>query len=134
MVTKANGGSLISNSIAEATMVPMRLASRRARPTSGMSLFARAIIDHLGALLFHALVGLDHDAVLAVGVAQRQPALVAVAHLGDVVILSAQRRHRDVLRDHHVVAQQPRLGITPDGARRDEATRDVADLGRPADG
>src|SRR6478672_4033726 len=134
MVTKANGGSLISNSIAEATMVPMRLESRRARPTSGMSLFARALIDHLGALLFHQLVGLDHVALLDVGVAQRQTALVAVAHLGDVVLLSAQRLHRDVLRDHHVVAQQPRLGITPDGARRDEATRDVADLRRPEDG
>src|SRR6476659_6502590 len=134
MVTKANGGSLISNSIAEATMVPMRLESRRARPTSGMSLFARALIDHLGALLFHQLVGLDHVALLDVGVAQRQTALVAVAHLGGGRILSKQRLHRDVLRDHHVVAQQPRLGITPDGARRDEATRDVADLRRPEDG
>ena len=38
MVTKANGGSLISNSIAEATTVPMRLESRRARPTSTMTL------------------------------------------------------------------------------------------------
>src|SRR3984893_2592988 len=48
MVTKANGGSLIWNSIAEATMVPMRLESRRARPTSTMALVAQALIaEHL---------------------------------------------------------------------------------------
>src|SRR6267378_3128199 len=144
MVTKASGGSLIWNSIAEATMVPMRLDSRRARPTSTMALVAQALINHgarrasahqpcrssrkrsstmplfaqalinhaalrasahradrsSGALLLHQLVGLDDVAFFDVGVAQRETALVAVAPLGDVVLLPAQRLHRHALRDH----------------------------------
>src|ERR1700752_531436 len=130
MVTKPNGGSLIANSIAEATMVPMRLESRRARPTSGMSLFARALIDHLGALLFHQLVRLDHVALLDVGVAQRQTALVRVAHLGDVVLLAAKRLHGEVLGHHDAVPQQPGFGVPADDARCDKAAGDEADLRR----
>src|SRR4051812_32272654 len=123
MVTKANGGSLISNSIAEATMVPMRLANLRARAGSLISALRASAHRPLGPLFLDQLIGLDDVAFLDVRVRQRQTAFVAVADLGDIVLLATQRRHGEVLRDNDVVTQQPRLGVAANDARLDEATR-----------
>src|SRR5271154_4123483 len=133
MVTKARGGSLISNSMAEATMVPMRLESLRARPTSTIDTPRASARRHLRAGLLDEFVRLDDVAFLDVVVRQRQTTLVAVAHLGGIVLLPLQRRDGDGLGHHHVVAEQAGLGVAPDDARGDEAAGDVADLGRPED-
>src|SRR6266545_1888848 len=77
---------------------------------------------------------LDHVPDLDVAVAgQHQTALESLADLVHVVLLAAQRRQVEVVRDHGVVAQQPGLGVAPDDAADDHATRDVADLGGPED-
>src|SRR3954452_16733492 len=134
MVTKAKGGSLISNSMTEATMVPMRLDSRRARPTSTTMLLEQALAGHhLGAHLLDQLVRLDDVAFLDVVVRQRETTLVTVADLGDVVLLPLQRRDGDGLGHHDVVADEPCLGVAPDDAGGYEAASDVADLRRPED-
>src|SRR4051794_34821951 len=127
MVTKANGGSLISNSIAEATMVPMRLESLRALPTSTITKL------HSRTRLLDELVGLDDVAFLDVVARQGKTTLVAVANLGGIVLLPLQRRDGDRLGHHDVVAEQTRLGVASHDARGDEAAGDVADLGRPED-
>src|SRR3954463_12453559 len=70
----------------------------------------------------------DLDVVV---VAQRDTALEALAHLGDVVLEPAQPRDRDVVGDNGAVAHQPGLGVAHDRAGADDATGDVADLARP---
>src|SRR5439155_1544602 len=65
--------------------------------------------------------------------AERQTALEALADLGDVVLLPAQRRQVEVVGHHVAVADQARLGVAPDHTADHHAAGDVADLGRAED-
>src|SRR6478735_4365947 len=71
-----------------------------------------------------------HDVALldVVEAAERQTALEALADLGHVVLLPAQRRQVEVVGRHVAVADEPRLGVATDDTARDHAAGDVADL------
>src|SRR5262249_10052079 len=58
-------------------------------------------------------------------------ALVALAHLGHVVLFPSQRGDRQVVDDNDVVAQQPGLGVAAHDAGGDQAAGDDADLRGP---
>src|SRR3954451_476271 len=82
----------------------------------------------VGRLLAH-LEGLDD--VLDLDVVERpeaDTALVALAHLGDVVLEPAQRLHGQVVGDDDAVAQQPGLEVPVDRAVAHDRTGHVADL------
>src|ERR687895_2685798 len=80
-------------------------------------------------LLAH-LEGLDDVADLDVAVvAEGETALEALADLDHVVLEPPQRADRQVLGDHHAVAQQAAPGIAPDLAGHHEATGNRADPG-----
>src|SRR5664280_2178500 len=86
----------------------------------------------LGAGLLAQLVGLDH--VLDLDVVERaQPdtALVAVAHLRDVVLEAPQRVDGQVVGDHDAVPDQPGLAVAHDRPRAHQGTGDVADARHP---
>ena len=78
-------------------------------------------------LLAH-LPGLNNVAFGDVLVTQRDTALVALADLGDVVLLATQGRDLEVLGDNHTVAHQASLGAALDRAGADDRTGDVAEL------
>src|SRR5205085_2571739 len=72
------------------------------------------------------LEGLDDVAGPDVGVVrQRDAALEPLAHLGGVVLLAPERADAR-LGDDDTLAQQPGLGVAPDAASGDHATRDDA--------
>src|SRR5690606_28772961 len=56
------------------------------------------------------------------------PALEALADLGDVVLEPAQRLDREPVGDHDAVADDPGLRVARDGAAPHEHTGDVAEL------
>ena len=78
-------------------------------------------------LLAH-LPGLNDVAFGDILVTQRDTALVALADLGDVVLLATQGLDLEVLGDNHTVAHQASLGSALDRAGADDRTGDVAEL------
>src|SRR3954452_466279 len=80
------------------------------------------------------LEGLHDIAFLDVlEVAQDQTALEALADLGDVVLLAAQRGQVEVVRHDRAVPDHPHLRVAADHAAGDHAAGDVADPGRAED-
>src|SRR4051794_31218411 len=80
------------------------------------------------------LEGLHDIALLDVVVAaDHQTALEALADLGDVVLLTPQRRQVGALDHDGAVADQTHLGVAPQQAAGDHAAGDVADLGAAED-
>src|SRR5690606_5582085 len=89
--------------------------------------------NSVAGLLLH-LEGLDHVALRDVdALAEADTALEALADLGDVVLLAAQRLDGELLLDHDAVAHQAGLGIAADGPGPHDRTGDVADLGGAED-
>src|SRR3954469_22445224 len=88
--------------------------------------------DYLAARLLPHLEGLDGIADLDV-VERPEPdtALEPFADLGGVVLEPPQRLHREVAVDDDAVADQPGLGVAPDGAGTHDRTGDVAYPGNP---
>src|SRR5262249_26984639 len=85
------------------------------------------------ARLLPHLEGLDNVTDLDVVVADADTALEALADLGRVVLEAPQRRHGEVVGDHHAVPDQPRLAVAVDRAGLDHRAGDVADARHPED-
>ena len=83
--------------------------------------------ESVTSLLAH-LPGLNDVASGDILVTQRDTALVALADLGDIVLLATQGRDLEVLGDNHTVAHQASLGAALDRAGADDRTGDVAEL------
>src|SRR5680860_221155 len=95
---------------------------RRKRPfrSAGRTIRAGVVVRWLGASHLALLVDLELVARLDVlELVQADAALVAVRHLGDVVLEAAQRGD-DVLGHDHTVADDPHRRVAPDAAVGDD--------------
>src|SRR5680860_1321172 len=95
---------------------------RRKRPfrSAGRTIRAGVVVRWLGASHLALLVDLELVARLDVlELVQADAALVAVRHLGDVVLEAAQRGD-DVLGHDHTVADDPHRCVAPDAAVGDD--------------
>src|SRR5699024_4439633 len=75
------------------------------------------------------LEGFDGVAFGDLAVAEADTAFVALAHLGDVVLLPTQRGNGEVVGDNGPIADEACLGIAADKTGTDDRSRDRAHLG-----